>query len=124
MLPVNAIIVKDPDILGGTPVFRGTRVPFQALLDYLEGGQTLAEFLDDFPTVTRAAAVSGLAGRKNGELLSLAERNGFRVFLSLDKGCSVTNKILRNGVSQSLSSGHGQTASPISWLMPKLVSIK
>jgi predicted nuclease of predicted toxin-antitoxin system len=67
---------------------------------------------------------AGLAGRKNGELLSLAERNGFRVFLSLDKGCSVTNKILRNGVSQSLSSGHGQTASPISWLMPKLVSIK
>jgi uncharacterized protein (DUF433 family) len=58
MLPVNAIIVKDPDILGGTPVFSGTRVPFQALLDYLEGGQTLAEFLDDFPTVTRAAAVS------------------------------------------------------------------
>ena len=53
---VNQVIVKDPDILGGTPVFRGTRVPFQALLDYLEGGQTLAEFLDDFPTVTREAA--------------------------------------------------------------------
>ena len=38
MPPVNEVIVKDPDILGGTPVFRGTRVPFQALLDYLEGG--------------------------------------------------------------------------------------
>jgi uncharacterized protein (DUF433 family) len=54
------IIVKDEDILGGTPVFRGTRVPFQALLDYLEGGQTLDEFLDDFPTVTRTAAVEAL----------------------------------------------------------------
>jgi uncharacterized protein (DUF433 family) len=60
MLPVNEIIIKDPEILGGTPVFRGTRVPFQALLDYLEGGQTLAEFLDDFPTVTREAAISAL----------------------------------------------------------------
>jgi uncharacterized protein (DUF433 family) len=54
------IIVKDPDILGGTAVFRGTRVPFQTLLDYLEGGDTLDEFLDDFPTVTREAAVSVL----------------------------------------------------------------
>ena len=60
MLRVNEVIVKDPEILGGTPVFRGTRVPFQALLDYLEGGQTLAEFLDDFPTVTREVAVSAL----------------------------------------------------------------
>lgn len=56
----TGIIVKDQDILGGTPVFRGTRVPFQALLDYLEGGQNLDEFLDDFPTVTREAAVAAL----------------------------------------------------------------
>jgi uncharacterized protein (DUF433 family) len=54
------IIVKDEEILGGTPVFRGTRVPFQALLDYVEGGQTLAEFLDDFPTVTKEMAVASL----------------------------------------------------------------
>jgi uncharacterized protein (DUF433 family) len=54
------IIVKDPDILGGTPVFRGTRVPFQALLDYLEGGETLDEFLDDFPTVSKEAAIAAL----------------------------------------------------------------
>ena len=54
------IIVKDQDILGGTPVFRGTRVPFQALLDYLEGGQTIDEFLDDFPTVSRSTAVEAL----------------------------------------------------------------
>ena len=56
----TGIIVKDQDILGGTPVFRGTRVPFQALLDYLEGGQTLDEFLDDFPTVSKDAAVAAL----------------------------------------------------------------
>ncbi|HYL36056.1 MAG TPA: DUF433 domain-containing protein [Bryobacteraceae bacterium] len=47
-------------MLGGTPVFRGTRVPYQALLDYLEGGETLDQFLDDFPTVTRQAAIAAL----------------------------------------------------------------
>ena len=46
------------------PVFRGTRVPFQTLLDYLEGGQTLAEFLDDFPSVTRQAALDALEQAK------------------------------------------------------------
>jgi uncharacterized protein (DUF433 family) len=60
MDPANSVIVKDPEILGGTPVFRGTRVPFQALLDYLEGGQSLDEFLDDFPTVTREATIAAL----------------------------------------------------------------
>jgi uncharacterized protein (DUF433 family) len=58
------IVVKDPEILGGTPVFRGTRVPFQNLLDYLEGGETLDEFLDDFPTVSRAAAIAALEQAK------------------------------------------------------------
>jgi uncharacterized protein (DUF433 family) len=57
---VNDIIAKDPDVLGGTAVFHGTRVPFQALVDYLEGGQTLDEFLDDFPTVIRSAAIAAL----------------------------------------------------------------
>ena len=51
-------------MLGGTPVFRGTRVPFQTLLEYLEGGQTLDEFLEDFPTVRREAAVSALEHAK------------------------------------------------------------
>lgn len=54
------IIIKNSQVLGGTPVFRDTRVPFQALLDYLEGGQTLNDFLDDFPTVSREAAVAAL----------------------------------------------------------------
>lgn len=59
MRPID-IIVKDSEILGGIPVFRGTRVPFQALLDYLEGGQALGEFLDDFPTVSGDAAIAAL----------------------------------------------------------------
>jgi uncharacterized protein (DUF433 family) len=60
MVPANQVIVRNSEILGGAAVFRGTRVPFQALLDYLEGGQTLDQFLDDFPTVTRAAAIAAL----------------------------------------------------------------
>jgi len=60
MPELNKIIVKDPEILGGTPVFRGTRVPLQNLLDYLEGGETLDEFLDDFPSVSREQAIAAL----------------------------------------------------------------
>ena len=65
MSGLSHIITKDPDVLGGTPVFRGTRVPFQSLLDYIEGGQTLDDFLDDFPTVTREAAVQALEHAKS-----------------------------------------------------------
>ena len=65
MASTNGIIERDPDILGGTPVFRGTRVPFQTLLDYLEGGQTLNEFLEDFPTVKREATISALEHAKD-----------------------------------------------------------
>ena len=54
------VIVKDPNILGGTPVFRGTRVPIQTLFDYLEGGETLEDFLEGFPTVTREVAIAAL----------------------------------------------------------------
>ena len=59
------VIVKDLDILGGTPVFRGTRVPIQTLFDYLEGGETLEEFLKGFPTVSRDAAVAALEEAKH-----------------------------------------------------------
>jgi len=54
------VVHSDPEILGGTPVFFGTRVPFRTLLDYLEAGDPLTDFLDDFPTVTREQAVSSL----------------------------------------------------------------
>jgi len=60
-----AVIVKNPDILGGTPVFRGTRVPIQTLFDYLEGGQTLEDFLEGFPTVSRDMAVAALQEAKD-----------------------------------------------------------
>ena len=54
------IIHSDPDILGGTPVFMGTRVPMKTLLDYLEAGDSLNEFLDHFPSVRREQAISVL----------------------------------------------------------------
>ena len=56
-----SIIHSDPEILGGTPVFVGTRVPARALIDYLEGGHPLDEFLDDFPSVSREQAIAALA---------------------------------------------------------------
>lgn len=54
------VIISNPEILGGEPVFRGTRVPFKSLTDYLEHGHTLDEFLDDFPSVTREAAIAAI----------------------------------------------------------------
>ena len=60
----HSVIVSDPEILAGTPVFRGTRVPADSLIDYLEAGDTLDEFLDNFPSVTREAAVAALEEAK------------------------------------------------------------
>ena len=57
---MDHIIVKNPSILSGEPVFRGTRVPFKALTDYLEGGETLDEFLEQYPSVTREAAITAI----------------------------------------------------------------
>jgi uncharacterized protein (DUF433 family) len=54
------VIHSDPDILGGTPVFVGTRVPVKTLMDYLEAGERLDEFLDHFPSVTREQAIAAL----------------------------------------------------------------
>lgn len=61
-------VQSDPGMMGGTPVFTGTRVPFQTLLDYLEAGQPLAEFLDDFPTVSRELAIAALEQAKEALL--------------------------------------------------------
>jgi uncharacterized protein (DUF433 family) len=60
MKPVTSVVHRDPDILGGTPVFVGTRVPVQTLFDYIEGGDTLDEFLVQFPSVTREQALATL----------------------------------------------------------------
>ncbi len=58
MMKLEQIVHRDPDILGGTPVFRGTRVPVRTLFDYLEGGDTLDEFLRQFPSVRREQAIA------------------------------------------------------------------
>jgi len=58
------VVHSDPEIMSGTPVFVGTRVPFQTLIDYLEGGEPLSEFLEDFPTVTKEQAIAALEEAK------------------------------------------------------------
>ena len=63
-LPSCTVIESKPDVMGGTPVFAGTRVPIQTLLDYLGAGHPLDEFLDDFPTVKREQAVALLEQAK------------------------------------------------------------
>jgi len=60
MTRIDNVVQIDPEILGGTPVFLGTRVPVKNLLDYLAAGDTLDQFLDDFPTVERQQAVAAL----------------------------------------------------------------
>jgi uncharacterized protein (DUF433 family) len=57
---LSEIVHSDPEILGGTPVFVGTRVPVRSLFDYLEGGESLDEFLRQFPSVRRDQAVAAL----------------------------------------------------------------
>lgn len=57
---LKSVVHSDPDILGGTPVFQGTRVPLRNLIDYLERGHSLDEFLDAFPTVSREQVVAAL----------------------------------------------------------------
>ncbi len=54
------VIVKDPNVLGGEPVFSGTRVPFKVLTDYLEGGDTLDQFLEQYPSVGRELAIAAI----------------------------------------------------------------
>ena len=58
------VINRDPEILGGTPVFAGTRVPVRAIFDYLEAGDNINEFLDDFPSVSRDQAIALLAAAR------------------------------------------------------------
>jgi uncharacterized protein (DUF433 family) len=65
---VDSVVVKNPNILSGTPVFRGTRVPLQLLFDSLERGHTLEQFLEGYPTVSRGVAIAALQEAR--ELLS------------------------------------------------------
>jgi uncharacterized protein (DUF433 family) len=73
-MPSAAVVVhSDPHILGGTPVFVGTRVPFRNLIDYLERNHSLDEFLDSFPTVSREQAIAALEAAH--EALSVRARS-------------------------------------------------
>jgi len=65
------VVVRDSEVMHGTPVFRGTRVPVQTLFDYLEGGETLEDFLEGFPTVRRELAIQAL---KEAKVLLLTRR--------------------------------------------------
>jgi len=70
-MPELPIIVRDPEVMSGTLCFKGTRVPFQALLDYLEGGETINEFLEQFPTVSREMAIASLERAKDSLLATI-----------------------------------------------------
>jgi len=61
---LKGIVHADPEIMGGTPVFVGTRVPLQNLIDYLEGGESLEDFLDGFPSVKREQAIAVIEAGK------------------------------------------------------------
>lgn len=67
---MSSVVVRNPEILSGTPVFRGTRVPVKNLTDYLEGGSTIDEFVDDFPSVKREQVITFL--EESRELLTAA----------------------------------------------------
>ena len=60
MAEMETVVHSDPGILGGTPVFKGTRVPVRNLIDYLEAGDSIDKFLDAFPSVTRVQAIAAL----------------------------------------------------------------
>jgi uncharacterized protein (DUF433 family) len=121
----KAIITCSPDILGGTPVFAGTRVPVQTLLDYLEGGESIDDFLEGFPTVKREQIIvkvlldecidrrfaalivghevktvpqAGWAAVKNGDLLTLAVRH-FDVFVTVDRNLSFQQHLPRFSIA-------------------------
>ncbi len=68
----DRVVVVDPEVLNGTPCFRGTRMPFKNLIDYLEGGHSLGEFLRQFPTVSREHAIQALEEAKESLLARIA----------------------------------------------------
>jgi uncharacterized protein (DUF433 family) len=70
-LKMQNAIIKDQKILGGEPVFRGTRVPFKILIDYLEGGDTLDQFLEQYPSVSRELAIAAIEEARSSLLSQL-----------------------------------------------------
>ena len=72
-MKTNSVVTIDPEIMSGEPCFAGTRVPARTLLDYLEGGDSLDEFLEDFPTVAREQAVGFLEQSADAMFTNLAQ---------------------------------------------------
>ena len=66
------VVSRDPEIMSGTPVFPGTRVPVQTLLDYLEAGETIDDFLEGFPSVTRSQVIAFLEEAKDRVIESVS----------------------------------------------------
>ena len=71
-MTIQEIVHADPEIMGGTPVFVGTRVPVRILLDYLEGGDPLEEFLENYPSVSREQAVAFIEEAGKAALAQIA----------------------------------------------------
>ncbi len=71
-MTLGEIVHSNPEILGGTPVFVGTRVPVRILMDYLEGGEPLEEFLENYPSVTREQAIGFLEEASKAALAQIA----------------------------------------------------
>ncbi len=67
----TSVVISDPEIMGGTPVFRGTRVPVQTLMEYLEAGESINDFLDGFPTVSREQVIAFLEEAKERVLAAV-----------------------------------------------------
>ena len=68
---MQSAVTKDSKVLGGEPVFRGTRVPFRILIDYLEGGETLDQFLEQYPSVSRELAIAAIEQAQSSLLSQL-----------------------------------------------------
>lgn len=68
---MQSAVTKDSKVLGGEPVFRGTRVPFRILIDYLEGGETLDQFLEQYPSVSRELAIAAIEEAQSSLLSQL-----------------------------------------------------
>ena len=72
----SSVISSNPEVMGGTPVFRGTRVPVQTLIDYLEAGESISDFLDGFPTVTKEQVIAFLEEAKERMLAEFQNSPG------------------------------------------------
>ncbi len=117
------VINWDPDILGGTPIFAGTRVPVQTLIDYLKAGDSLDDFLEGFPSVSRFEIVTvtdhGWSGMKNSELLRAAEAE-FDALVAMNKGIEHQQNLNRINLGIVLISARSNRRHDVEPAMPEV----